>query len=238
VDENVGGAYRDFQHDTKDYLQIFWGRNGHFSEECSTKTPLYYDENDQIYEITLPKHAAGCLRIDPGNSVSYIQIKRIEINLYDEGSGATQRIFPMSEENGYAGIVPLHGMIQLDTKNAYSFLCINDDPQFMLDNVELHGNGRSVKFTMECKITRKISRALSKAVVATLKMDIVNSLKEEKEKLQAEKENLQAEKEELNRVNAILNKQITELFSSTSWKITAPLRKLGSLLKRCRKEKP
>ena len=119
-----------------EYLQIFWEEKGEFHESRSVKKRLAWDEGFLKYDITLPPEAHGRLRLDPGSLPAYIEVKGIM--LYAGTSDITEDTNPVAiwcEENDFAGLLPGPNLICLKGQKSKKFLCINNDPQFFLENV-------------------------------------------------------------------------------------------------------
>ncbi|HBX23507.1 MAG TPA: hypothetical protein DEF34_07755 [Desulfotomaculum sp.] len=125
---------------SKYFLQVFWDKNDSFSEDTSVKVPLKYEQDICEYDIPLPLEANNCqFRLDPGNCHAYVEIVSI-ILCSVETDGRRIQLAHWSKNNYFKGITLGNNTLPLGSGETYKFLCMGEDPQFYLENVNIVEN--------------------------------------------------------------------------------------------------
>lgn len=159
----------------KDELQVFWQEKGQFSEICSVKAVLDFNNEFVTYDLRVPSQATGCLRLDPGTHSAYIEIK--EISLYSgepKSDFDDSALMRWSQDNKYSGVSPESGVIIIDDSPVYRLISIDNDPQILIKEIPSD-------FIAEYLTLRVIMRILE-VIHSNVPKDINNSLLELKDK--------------------------------------------------------
>lgn len=201
-------------------LQIYWEEAAGFSENCSATVALDNSDDFFEYRLSIPATATGRIRLDPGSKPAYIDIKRIALYEQAEDLLAEKPIVEWSSANSYAGLEPIGGVVLLheDKEPQYRMITLHNDPQLLLTNINL----ANYSCPMSIKVIMRLDYNSVKKTLLPLALHY--------QEIVRKKEHILAQKDlEIGELHNIIRQKETEietLVNSTSWKITAPLRKI------------
>ncbi|WP_217593040.1 glycosyltransferase [Cohnella sp. GbtcB17] len=229
------------------FAQLFFSKDENFSEENSFKFSIDASRVTISCEF---KNNNNVIRFDPINFPGVINSLRLEV--IDEEN---RKVYEWGQQPGI--VTSLTNMQEIDEN---FLLCLDSDPQIII-SLPILGNGRTLKMNAEFEYNEDIHGVLLSELDAKKKHidNLSESLAHEKQSLALSvSQNLEI-KSELStkekyheevvsslesRIDAItdsknklesnifdLNEKINQITHSTSWKLTSPLRFLGTVLR-------
>ncbi|MCM3493409.1 glycosyltransferase [Paenibacillus lactis] len=246
-----------------DQLQVFWSEDGQFSEEKSVQCYMHYDNKYHVYKISLPAATIKKFRIDPGSWSAFINIKSVKLIKKDGDYISTIQDSSAANGFAHLSVVNNMTIIDKKNEfKVFAFnrdpQMIWDLPELSKqDNFELWVELSALKGS---PIIDRIKSVISdyNTQVEDLEMSF-SEVEEKYNKLEniyrtlearfaqtskelglvrAEKEALLKEhknKVEMERqINGHLNQLVEDIRNSRSWRITKPLRYVGSFFRKVR----
>lgn len=260
------------------FMQIFWRKEGYFSEANSFKEIVYYDNLMHTYNVKITSDFEGYLRIDPGNWRSIVNIKSITLSVIDE-NGDLSEFQTSTYENRFKDLSFGQNILCLNQSGGLLQLYSqNKDPQLLL-KVEKEIKSEYVLVSVEMSLSKDFNvideYLTNKIIFSYVQEEQIEQQREQIEQqreqietqaielknLAAQIESLQTNLDETNRhlgdkteelsilqcqfedqielklekQSEYFNNRLNELYNSNSWKVTAPLRSLGRLARKCKR---
>jgi O-antigen biosynthesis protein len=202
------------------YIQVYWEQENDFADSNSVKMPLVSGQS--IYDITLPGHVCGRLRLDPINYPAYIEI--YSIILFDAGSESElQEINSWSAENDFVGLSLAQDSLRLDSNENLRIAFVDEDPQLILLNSSCPGNHHPKVLRVTLEVSPDLHKVLSQEL-GNIDEDLAG-LKEKHHKLSEE-----LERTKLKLVDS--RQQLERIIDSSSWRVVNLLRRIPWNMKR------
>jgi GT2 family glycosyltransferase/glycosyltransferase involved in cell wall biosynthesis/predicted nucleic acid-binding Zn-ribbon protein len=124
-------------------LQLFWPRNGNYSENDSLEERIEMTGQLTRYLLRLPVSAQSPLRLDPGNRPAYVEIARIALYAEDKAAQEGRELLASwSADNQFGGLIPASGIVCLNGGASFRFICLDQDPQLVLDGLPSRTDSR------------------------------------------------------------------------------------------------
>lgn len=143
---------KQFIDEAKDYnLQVYWQQDGIYSEDNSKSFGVIVDGNFHTYEFPIPGGIGSVVRLDPMNFPGYAEIRTIKL-LADSKDITLLQYWGI--ENNFEGVIEGNNIVYLTTSEAYTFLSINDDPQFYISNVPPAPQDSTLKLQIELSVEK------------------------------------------------------------------------------------
>ena len=188
----------------KDYIQLFINTGNGFNQKESIKT--FYDEKQSKISFDLKDYKdIKALRFDPLNDYVVVNIKKILLNNQEYKNSLKTNAFYVEEQTYY-----------FYTKDSNIFLDVSDFEDIKEVSFELeylHIGEDAVK---------QFSNIFSK-ILESKNQNIQNLNKE----VESKNQNIQ----NLNKHIEVLKEELTLVYTSKSWQITRPIRKLKKVFK-------
>lgn len=143
------------------YLQVYWGIEGLFSENRSVRAPLKMSSEEQIvYLLSLPREVYGKIRIDLSETISTGEISKIEI--YKENNDDKIVLYLWEGTKGNSAPFLVHDMILFRNPASIGFVGLSEDPFIILQDFELlEEQSGSIFLEITMSIDNNAAKALS-----------------------------------------------------------------------------
>jgi glycosyltransferase involved in cell wall biosynthesis len=142
-------------------LQLFWLRNGKYSEDNSLEELLSTTDEARRYVFRLPGIAQAPLRLDPSNRLASVEI--YEMALYAaarDGEGERELLMKWSLENQFEGLTPGPGVMCVSKDITYQFICVDEDPQLYLHGLPERKDLREWILEMDIRVSANLKDLL------------------------------------------------------------------------------
>ncbi|MMZ50432.1 Chondroitin synthase [compost metagenome] len=153
--------------DRYNQLQIYWNKDGLFTEENSVKHTIYYDGEFHSYQVEIPTSFEGQLRIDPGNWSSSIKLRSVKLINVTENTEESIVFQEATAENEFKNLKAGSNVLLTDRKKMFSVFSLSKDPQLFLDvNIADLSNKIGICIEMSAERGEQVSEQLNQFAIA------------------------------------------------------------------------
>lgn len=171
--EEIEQARRQEARKKQNVWQLFWQRNEGFSEEDSIEQNISASEETATYSVVLPPDAKGPLRLDPANRPCYAEIHAISLSEINIESGERFTLTLWRAADDFEGMIPLSGIVRLSSSETYRMICVDEDPQLLLNGLPERENHNPWVFDFVMNVSDSAQEVLSEEL-AGLERELAN----------------------------------------------------------------